>query len=62
VSASLILAEAERLSASGMILMTFCVGLVLGLSGFCMFRLLRERKPSERHHAPLDIDTHDLGD
>lgn len=47
------------LTAGGAIIMTISVGLVLGLAVFCFWRLLREPTPSERHHVPLDIDTHD---
>ncbi|MBU0641265.1 MAG: hypothetical protein KKB50_20595 [Planctomycetes bacterium] len=55
----LLLAEPVVLTAQGAVLMALCVGLVLGLFGFCMYRILREPAPAEHHHAPLDIDTHD---
>lgn len=47
------------LTAQGALVMVICVGLVLGLFVFCMQRILRDKKPSEHHHAPLEIDTHD---
>ncbi|MCH8966332.1 MAG: hypothetical protein IID43_01515 [Planctomycetes bacterium] len=48
------------LTIGGMIIMVCSIGLVLALSGFCMVKILGEQKPTEHHHAPLDIDTHDL--
>jgi hypothetical protein len=47
------------LTVGGAAIMTLSVALVVGLNVFCMSRILREQKPSEHHHAPLDIDTHD---
>lgn len=47
------------LTAGGAIIMTISVGLVLGLTVFCFWRLLRESTPSEHHHVPLDIGTYD---
>jgi ABC-type nickel/cobalt efflux system permease component RcnA len=53
--------EAEvTLTVAGGVIMTVSVLLVLGLCAFCFWRILREPTPSEHHHAPLDIDTHDL--
>ncbi len=58
-----VLAQAARettgLTVAGAIIMTVSIGGVLALSAFCMNKILREKQPSERHHAPLDIDTHD---
>jgi hypothetical protein len=48
------------LSAAGATIMTLSVAMVLGLCAFCFWRILREPTPSEHHHVPLDIDTHDL--
>jgi ABC-type nickel/cobalt efflux system permease component RcnA len=48
------------LTPAGATIMTVSVLLVLGLCAFCFWRILREPAPSEHHHAPLDIDTHDL--
>ncbi|HUU98380.1 MAG TPA: hypothetical protein VM487_21820 [Phycisphaerae bacterium] len=59
MSANLLLAEVQELGTAGVMLMTICVGLVLFLCAFCFWRILREQKPSEHHHAPLDIDTRD---
>jgi len=47
------------LTIGGAIVMTGSVVLVLGLMIFCMTRILREKRPTEHHHTPLDIDTHD---
>jgi hypothetical protein len=55
-----VLAQEVRLTAEGAIIMIGCIVLVLGLSAFCMSRILREPRPEEHHHAPLDIDTHDM--
>jgi heme/copper-type cytochrome/quinol oxidase subunit 2 len=52
--------EEVTLTAAGGTIMTVSVLLVLGLCAFCFWRILREPTPSERHHAPLDIDTHDF--
>jgi len=53
-------AEQVALTVGGAIIMTLSIALVLGLNVFCMARILRETKPGEHLHAPLDIDTHDL--
>ncbi len=47
------------LTTAGTIVMASSILLVLGLSVFCAIRILREDRPEEHHHAPLDIDTHD---
>ena len=52
--------EKVTLTAAGGTIMTVSVLLVLGLCAFCFWRILREPAPSKHHHAPLDIDTHDL--
>lgn len=54
-----LLSQAPGLSSSGLIVMVACVGGVCGLMAFCYYRLLRQPRPSQHHHAPLDIDTHD---
>lgn len=51
---------AEKLTISGTIVMLVTVGLVLALSAYCMWHILLEKRPKEHHHAPLDIDTHDV--
>ena len=53
-------AEQVTLTIGGAVIMTLSVGLVLALNVFCMVRILREGKPEEHRHAPLDIDRHDL--
>ena len=55
-----LLAQQEGLTLGGWIVMVGCISLVCGLCAFCFYRVLRESSPSEHHHAPLDIDTHDL--
>ena len=60
MSAVLMLADVARLSTGGVILMTGCVVFVLSLCSFCFWRILRESKPEEHRHVPLDIDTKDL--
>lgn len=55
-----LIAEVEGLSTGGWIMMIGCIGSVCTLATFCFYRVLREPNPSARHHAPLDIDTHDL--
>ncbi len=54
--------EWQPLSPAGWTVMIGCVGLVLGLAGFCFWRVMREPSPSEHLHGPLDIDTHDRDD
>ena len=54
-----VLAQHQALTPSGWTVMIACIGLVCGLVVFCFYRILREPRPSEHHHAPLDIDTHD---
>ena len=51
--------EETGLTFAGGVIMSVSIALVLGLMTFCMSRILREERPSEDHHAPLDIDTHD---
>jgi len=58
-----ILAQADggevRLTGAGALLMTLSIVLVVGLLVFCMARILRETRPEEHHHVPLEIDTED---
>ena len=54
-----LLSQAPGLTTGGLIVMIVCVGGVCGLMTFCYYRLLRQPRPSDHHHAPLDIDTHD---
>lgn len=49
----------QGLTASGWFMLLFCMILVCGLVVFCFYMILREPHPSEHHHAPLEIDTHD---
>jgi hypothetical protein len=62
---SWILAQAETtgepgLTAAGAVLMFSSIAVVCGLAVFCIYRILREPAPRDRHHVPLDIDTHDV--
>ena len=54
-----VLAQHQGLTVGGWVVMIGCVTLVCGLMAFCFYRILGEPRPSEHHHAPLDIDTHD---
>ncbi|MEE9296845.1 MAG: hypothetical protein V3W34_18020 [Phycisphaerae bacterium] len=47
------------LEPAGMVVMALSILIVCGLTVFCIVRILGERSPSEHHHVPLDIDTHD---
>lgn len=63
MTAAILLAQSDQaavqLTAAGAVTMVLSVTLVCGLNVFCMYRILREPQPSERHHAPLDIDVRD---
>jgi ABC-type nickel/cobalt efflux system permease component RcnA len=56
---AVLLAQAEgtavTLTATGAVIMGISVLLVLGLTAFCFWRILREPSPSEHHHAPLYV-------
>ena len=61
MSASLtVLAQAPGLNTGGWIMLIGCIGLVCALCLFCFWKIMTEPKPSEHHHAPLDIDTRDI--
>lgn len=45
------------LTTGGVIVMTLSTLLVLGLVVFCLAWILREKRPEQHDHAPLDIDT-----
>jgi len=47
------------MTIAGWVIMVASVGFVLGLTGYCFFRVLTSRTPSEHLHAPLDIETHE---
>lgn len=57
--AAILSAGAGGLNAAGWVVMVVCISLVCGLTAFCFYHVLSESEPSEHHHAPLDIDTHD---
>ncbi len=48
------------MNAAGIAMMTVSFTFVLGLVIFCVMRVMRESKPSEHVHGPLDIDTRDV--
>lgn len=54
-----ILAQNGGLTTTGAIVMIGCIASVIALMVYCYYRVLREPRPSEHHHAPLDIDTQD---
>lgn len=58
-----LLAQAEtspvELSAAGALIMTASVAFVLALNIFCLTRILREPRPAEHIHTPLDVNTQD---
>jgi len=57
----LAVARAEPgLTRGGWTVMLISIGLVMWLCAFCIRRIMRESRPHEHHHAPLEIDTHDL--
>ncbi len=60
MSTTSLLAQQQGLTTGGWVMMIGCIPLVCGLCVFCLYRLMREPRPSEHHHAPLEIDTHDL--
>ena len=57
---TLLLAQAtenqEAFTAAGATIMIVSVVLVLSLTFFCFWRILREPEPGEHLHAPLEIE------
>ncbi len=49
------------LEPGGLVVMTLSILLVCSLTIFCAVKILGDKSPSEHHHVPLDIDTHDIG-
>jgi ABC-type nickel/cobalt efflux system permease component RcnA len=49
-------AEQMTLTPAGAAIMTVSIGLVLVMTIFCYYRVLREPTPSDHHHAPLEIE------
>ena len=49
-----------RLEPAGMVVMALSILIVVGLTLFCIVRIMRDKSPAEHHHVPLDIDTHDV--
>ena len=47
------------MTVAGWVLMLGSVGLILGLAGYCFYRVLRTPVTKGHLHAPLDIDTHE---
>jgi hypothetical protein len=52
--------DPQGLNTGGWAMMVLSISVVLALSTFCMYRMFRGPQPSQHHHAPLEIDTHDL--
>ncbi len=50
---------APQLSSAGMVMMVGCLSMVCGLCTFCLWRMLREARPGDHHHVPLDLRTDD---
>lgn len=51
--------DSAGLTTSGTIIMLGSIGIVCSLVVFCLLKILRESKPQEHLHAPLEIDTYD---
>lgn len=47
------------MTLAGWILMSVSLGIVLVLTVYCYWRVLRAPKAGHRLHAPLDINTHE---
>ncbi|MFQ5491687.1 MAG: hypothetical protein ACE5GE_13295 [Phycisphaerae bacterium] len=50
------------LTAAGWVMMLGCISLVLGLCGYCLWRIIRDPTSTDHLHTPLDIETGDLDD
>ena len=49
------------MTPSGWLFMVCSIGFVLLLTGWCFYRVLAKPSAANHMHAPLDVDTHDLG-
>ncbi len=49
------------MTTGGWIFMIGSITAVVSLLSFCFYRVLSEPQSTEHMHAPLDIDTHDIG-
>ena len=58
-SSSQPVAETTGLTLAGAVIMTLSITLVLALTVFCFWRILREPAPETHHHAPREIETDD---
>ena len=47
------------MSTLGIIMMAVSYVAVIGLTGFCFFRVLTTPETEKTEHAPIDIDTQD---
>jgi ABC-type nickel/cobalt efflux system permease component RcnA len=47
------------MTPAGWVFMLCSLGLVIGVTVFCFYRVLVKPKTAEHMHAPRDIDTHD---
>ncbi len=48
------------LTPAGATIMTLSIALVLAMTIFCFWRIMREPAPETHHHAPLEIETDDV--
>ena len=49
------------MTTAGWIFMIGSITAVVSLLSFCFYRVLSKPSSTEHMHAPLDIDTHDIG-
>ena len=50
-----------QMEPMGWVFMIGSIAAVVGLAGFCYWKVLTSPRPPGHMHAPLDIDTHDRG-
>lgn len=48
------------MNAAGLGMMVVSVGFVLGLAGYCFYRVLTTPETEERMHGPMDIEPDDM--
>ena len=49
------------MTTAGWVFMLCSIAMVLSLITFCFYRVLRKPTAADHMHAPLEIDTHDVG-
>jgi len=47
------------MTTAGWVLMLLSLSFVVGLVGYCYYRVLRTPRVRNHLHAPLDLDTHE---